>query len=93
MGAGGIKGRGIRLWAGGVSLAKIETVESKHGPEVRELITQMPALDSRPTSQRRAAPFNAPESEGKRFAFRLLDYDIQWEVRRGGLYVVDVLQL
>jgi tRNA-Thr(GGU) m(6)t(6)A37 methyltransferase TsaA len=48
-------------------------------------------LDPRPTSQREAMPIDDPLQEGRRFAFRVLDLDIHWEIRSGGIRVVEVL--
>lgn len=64
------------------TLAGISDQENLQG-----LITQMLELDPRPTSQRRSTPIDHPETEGMSFAFRILDLDIQWEVRQGQIWV------
>lgn len=68
------------------SLAAIEEF-SDGQTNLRLLIEQMLALDPRPTAQRRAAPLSAAASQGLRFAFRVLDFDIHWEVREGAPHV------
>ncbi len=72
------------------SLATLEEAQEQLELNLRELIREMLELDPRPTSQRRAAPLNLPSSEGLRFAFRLMNMDIQWEARQGGLHVLAV---
>lgn len=60
-------------------------------PRLRELVTQMLEWDPRPTSQRRAMPIEAPANEGRRFGFRVLDFDVRWEIRGGGIRVLGIL--
>lgn len=74
------------------SLVTIETRARAH-PTLRALIENMLALDPRPTSQRKRDPLGAAASEGKRFAFRVLDLDVRWEVRRGTPYVYEVVPI
>ncbi len=59
-------------------------------PRIQNLIAQMLEWDPRPTSQRRAMPIEDPLSEGLRFGFRILDFDVQWEIRNSGIRVIDV---
>jgi tRNA-Thr(GGU) m(6)t(6)A37 methyltransferase TsaA len=73
------------------SLAVIAAA-SQH-PGLRLLIEQMLELDPRPTSQRKAAPIADPASEGMKFAFRLLDFDVQWVVVEAGILVEDLVEL
>jgi tRNA (adenine37-N6)-methyltransferase len=75
------------------SLRTLDGASHAEHPRLRQLIEQMLEWDPRPTSQRRAVPLNAPESEGKRFAFRVLNLDVHWEVRRGSVYVVEIRTL
>jgi tRNA (adenine37-N6)-methyltransferase len=60
-------------------------------PRLRELVLQLLEWDPRPRSQRSAIPMEDAASEGKRFGFRILDFDVQWEIRGGGVYVVALL--
>jgi tRNA-Thr(GGU) m(6)t(6)A37 methyltransferase TsaA len=62
-------------------------------PSLKNLVEQLLEWDPRPTSQRRAAPFEDPSSEGAHFAFRFLDWDIQWEIRSGTPYVQRLVPL
>ena len=76
------------------SARSLETLEkaSKSGPaRLRELITQMLEWDPRPTSQRRSMKIEDPGCEGMRFGFRILDYDVRWVIRAGGIFVEEVV--
>ena len=57
------------------------------------LIQQMLALDPRPTSQKKTFRIEDPSNEGKPFAFRIFDFDVKWEIRNFGIYVVRVVTL
>lgn len=59
----------------------------------QHLIRQMLEWDPRPTSQRKASPLAAAESQGLRFAFRVLDFDVKWEVRDGQPHVLELVRL
>lgn len=74
------------------SLHEITAQRERH-PRLYELILEMLSYDPRPTSQRRASPIDAEESQGLRFAFRLLDLDIRWEIKNFGLHVFEVMDL
>lgn len=74
------------------SLQALENHRLRH-PRLRELIEEMLGFDPRPTSQRRASPIHDPSSEGLKFAFRILDLDVQWEVHNFGLRVFSVIDL
>ena len=67
------------------STESLATLDSD--PHLKALIEQMLEWDPRPTSQRRAAPLGDPESEGLKFAFRVLDVDVHWQIRNSSLYV------
>ncbi len=62
-------------------------------PNLRKLIIQMLELDPRPTSQRRAAPIGDLKTEAMRFAFRVWDFDVHWQVRSGKLFVHEIVFL
>ncbi len=55
-------------------------------------VLKMLELDPRPTPQRETMPIDDPAHEGRRFAFRVLDLDIHWEIRSGGIRVLEVLR-
>ena len=57
------------------------------------VIEQMLALDPRPTPQRKTMPISDPVNEGRRFAFRVFDFDVKWEIRESGIYVHEILIL
>ncbi len=73
-----------------VEFSRESLVTLENEPKLKRLIEQMLEWDPRPTSQRRAAPIDARESEGKNFAFRVLDFDVKWQIRAGSLYVVEI---
>ena len=56
-------------------------------PYLELLLRQTIELDPRPTSQKRANPIGAPESEGLRYGFRLLDFDVKWTISDGSILV------
>jgi len=62
-------------------------------PKRRDLLIQMLELDPRPTSQRRNFPIEDERSEDHPFAFRFLDYDVQWKICKSGIHVVKILKL
>ncbi len=66
-------------------VAQLETLAEY--PRLRELLTQMLEWDPRPTSQRRAKPIEDPKSEGLQYGFRVLNFDVNWEIRRGQVRV------
>lgn len=69
------------------SLTQIENINAKFHPNLKGLLIQMLELDPRPTSQRQAIPIDKVESEGRHFAFRLFDFDVQWCIQNQGVYV------
>jgi hypothetical protein len=75
------------------ALEQIASKNEERHPRLQALITQMLEWDPRPTSQRRAAPMDARENEGKRFAFRVLSVDVHWEIRGGRPFVIEVREL
>jgi tRNA-Thr(GGU) m(6)t(6)A37 methyltransferase TsaA len=74
------------------SLSVIEKFSEQH-PRLQSLVSQLLEWDPRPTSQRRSMPIEAPASEGMVFAFRILDFDVQWEIRSGAIWVRDLIVL
>ena len=71
------------------SLARLSQTDSR----LKELVAQMASLDPRPISQRVALPLTAPENEGAIFRFRLQGFDVEWQIRGRGVYVVDLYPL
>ena len=63
------------------------------GEKVKILIEQMLELDPRPTSQRRAYSLFDPKTEHKKFAFRVMDFDVHWRVARKTLEVYEIINL
>jgi tRNA-Thr(GGU) m(6)t(6)A37 methyltransferase TsaA len=73
-----------------LAAARVAARAAAH-PRLRELVTQMLEWDPRPTSQRRAMPIGDPANEGRRFGFRVLDFDVRWEIRGGGIRVLEMV--
>ena len=88
-------------WAGGEipkyavefspeSLSALQKYSERRHPRSRELILQILEWDPRPRSQRAAMPIESPETEGKTFDIRILDFDVKWKVKNGQIEVVAV---
>jgi tRNA-Thr(GGU) m(6)t(6)A37 methyltransferase TsaA len=60
---------------------------------LKELITQLLELDPRPAFQKRRMPPGSGAAQGTRYGFRLLEYDVKWEIRDGIFRVLDVVEL
>lgn len=73
------------------SLAVIST-PSAH-PNLQALIREILEWDPRPTSQRRTMPIGAEGTDGMIFAFRLLQWDVRWQIRGNGILVLELLPL
>jgi tRNA-Thr(GGU) m(6)t(6)A37 methyltransferase TsaA len=58
-----------------------------------ELLQEILEFDPRPTSQRRAKNIFVAESDGSKFAFRLLGRDIHWHIHQGGILVDKIIEL
>ncbi len=76
-----------------LSLVQIRISGTKHHPRLKNLLVQILELDPRPTSQRFAVPLEDPQSEGHPYAFRIFDFDVKWEIREKGIYVVELAAL
>ena len=73
-----------------------QTVMIKHlvpGLNLQKLITEILEWDPRPRSQREQSPVEAMTSVGKRFAFRLLDYDIHWLIKENATLLVHEIKI
>ncbi len=75
------------------SLRLLQDLPQAAYPQLQELLEQMLRWDPRPTSQRRAVPMGDPKSEGAKFAFRVLDFDVHWEIRQGAPFVMRIEML
>ncbi len=72
------------------SLETLSNLSKKTHPKIKELIEQMLEWDPRPTSQRRSLPMNSPKTNLMKFAFRLHDLDIHWQIQNGSPHVTEV---
>lgn len=75
------------------SLAFVEDVTREEHPNLKVLLQQMLEYDPRPTPQKRSAPLLAGSTEGMTFAFRILGFDVRWEVRQGKIWVSEIIRL
>ncbi len=62
-------------------------------PRFGVLVAEMLAWDPRPTPQRRTMPIGAAGTEGREFAFRLLGFDVRWQVHDGAIVVTDLIEV
>lgn len=63
------------------------------GTPHKKLIREILEWDPRPRSQREQAPIEAVSSIGKKFAFRLMDYDIHWTIAENSILSVNKILL
>lgn len=68
-------------------------VLSQADPQFKNLLLEILERDPRPTSLRRDYPMGTPKAEGKRFSFRLMNYDTRCEIRHQIVYVREILDL
>jgi tRNA-Thr(GGU) m(6)t(6)A37 methyltransferase TsaA len=73
------------------ALETLRAAPSGAHPRLTDLVTQMLEWDPRPTSQRRAMPIEDPAQEGRCFGFRVLEFDVRWEIRAGGIRVLEIV--
>jgi tRNA-Thr(GGU) m(6)t(6)A37 methyltransferase TsaA len=66
--------------------------QTREDARFRTLITQVLELDPRPRSQRESMPVEDPACEGKRFAFRLMNIDVKWEIAGGKIRVRELVE-
>ena len=70
------------------SLQAMEAISLERHPRFKELVEQILEWDPRPTSQRRAMPIDSAEMQGMEFGTRILDKDIQWQIKNSSIYVL-----
>lgn len=75
------------------ALAAIEAAGDRAHPALRALIMQTLEWDPRPRSQREKMPIHDSANDGRTFAFRLLDFDVRWEIQCGAIRVLDLVTL
>lgn len=74
------------------SLRAIEHHSVDH-PNLKELLTEMLEWDPRPTPQRATMPIEDPAHQGKEFCFRLLNFDVQYQIKDSGFFVIKLVEL
>jgi hypothetical protein len=71
-----------------------EAIFELQDPSFQSLIHEILEWDPRPRSQREHSPIESESSIGKRFAFRLKDRDIHWQIAPAGrIRVVEIRKL
>ena len=73
------------------SLQSIFHRSGERYPNLKELIVQMLTLDPRPAAQKHRLPPTNPDAEGTSHGFRLLEFDVKWQIRGGRFLVLDVV--
>lgn len=58
---------------------------------LQTLIGEILSWDPRPKSQREAMPIGDPGSDQKIFRFRILQFDVEWQIQRRGIHVLRLL--
>ena len=58
--------------------------------KLREQIVELLAMDPRPAFQKRQKPLGLLESEGSRYGFDIMNFDVKYELRDGGFTVLSV---
>ncbi len=61
-------------------------------PELRQLIVGLLELDPRPAFQKRRMPPGSLEAEGTQYGFRILDYDVKWQIEGTQFRVTELVQ-
>ena len=74
-----------------LSLQSIFHRSGERYPNLKELIVQMLTLDPRPAAQKHRLPPTNPDAEGTSHGFRLLEFDVKWQIRGGRFLVLDVV--
>ena len=59
---------------------------------LKKLISEILEWDPRPRSQREQTPIESANSVGKRFAFRLMDFDIHWTIGQSATLTVQEIK-
>jgi len=65
----------------------------KEEAHLRRLLEEVLSWDPRPRSQRETMPIEAQESEGKIFRFRMIGFDVEWQIAKGRILVLQLLPL
>jgi len=67
--------------------------EEAENPRLKNLIEEILRWDPRPKSQRTAMPIHEPENEGKKFRFRILQFDVEWQIQQKQICVLELFPL
>lgn len=73
-----------------LALRKIQDIEKKECPDLKNLVEQLLTIDPRPGFQKRELPPEAEESQGKIFGLLVKKYDIKWKIEDRKFVVFDL---
>jgi tRNA-Thr(GGU) m(6)t(6)A37 methyltransferase TsaA len=73
-----------------LALKKIQEIEKKECPDLKNLVEQLLTIDPRPGFQKRELPPEAEESQGKIFGLLVKKYDIKWKIENRNFVVFDL---
>ena len=59
--------------------------------KLRALIVELLEIDPRPAAQRRKLVVGTPETEGTRYGFYVLDWDVKWKIADQSFLVTDIV--
>jgi tRNA (adenine37-N6)-methyltransferase len=74
------------------SREQISRIVDQEYPHFQKLLTELIQFDPRPTSQKRTHAIEQIESEGLKYGFNLLDYDVKWEIRSAGIHITELVR-
>ncbi len=74
-------------------IEQVEQGSPENYPNLRLLIAQTLEWDPRPTSQRRAMPIEDLQTQNLVFALRILEFDVQWQIKNHSIYVTNLVDL
>ncbi len=60
---------------------------------LRALIVEMLELDPRPAFQKKRLPPESANAQGTQYGFKLFDFDVKWEIRKGKFLVLELVDL
>ncbi len=70
--------------------ADVQILDPDGTRKLREQIVELLAMDPRPAFQKRQKPLGLRESEGSRYGFDIMNFDVKYELRDGGFTVLSV---
>lgn len=75
------------------ALVDLTLKDADGSQNLKEIIIQVLELDPRPAFQKRKNPPGNPDSWQSRYGFAVLDYDVKYEIREDGFWVLAIADL